>query len=48
MSCFIQRFPSRPGQEYWKLFKIGYSWGGGTGLALAYPSLERPGMAASS
>ena len=26
-----------------KLFKIGYSWGGVTSLALAYPSLERPG-----
>jgi cystathionine beta-lyase len=26
-----------------KLFKIGYSWGGVTSLALAYPLLERPG-----
>jgi cystathionine beta-lyase len=26
-----------------KLFKIGYSWGGVTSLALAYPLLERSG-----
>jgi len=26
-----------------KLFKIGYSWGGVTSLALAYPLLDRPG-----
>ena len=26
-----------------KLFKIGYSWGGVTSLALPYPSLDRPG-----
>ena len=27
-----------------RLFKIGYSWGGVTSLALAYPVLERPGQ----
>jgi cystathionine beta-lyase len=26
-----------------ELFKIGFSWGGVTSLAIAYPSLERPG-----
>jgi cysteine-S-conjugate beta-lyase len=27
-----------------KLFKIGYSWGGVTSLALVYPTLDRPGQ----
>jgi cystathionine beta-lyase len=27
-----------------KLFKIGFSWGGVTSLALVYPNLERPGQ----